>query len=56
MRGFNTFCFNPFNILVKINVIFQGTLDMRFTKVLWEKNCSKKKVEEFEKVIKHCLF
>ena len=49
MLGFNTFCFNPFNILVKINVIFQGTLDMRFTKVLWEKNCSKRRLKSLKR-------
>ena len=49
MLGFNTFCFNPFNILVKINVIFQGTLDMRFTKVSWEKNCSKRRLKSLKR-------
>ena len=54
MLGFNTFCFNPFNILVKINVIFQGTLEVY--KGIMGKELFKKKIEEFEKVIKHCLF
>lgn len=52
--GFNTFCFNPFNILLK--TFFSGNIGYEVYKGIMGEELFKKKIEEFEKVIKHCLF
>ena len=50
--GFYTFCFNPFNILL----INSGNIGYEVYKGIMGEELFKKKIEDFEKVIKPCLF
>ena len=54
--GFYTFCFNPFNILLKMFFFFSGNIGYEVYKGIMGEELFKKKIEEFEKVIKPCLF
>lgn len=53
--GFYMFCFNPFNILLKM-FFFSGNIGYEVYKGIMGEELFKKKIEEFEKVIKPFLF